>query len=151
MSKIITTASENQLLNQVQERKLFDTSTMAAIPASSALANDDNLAMPHDVVGRGDGKIIIHVFRRPDINFDLGEKVVQTALTRIFGKAPEGVDLLYRDEDEIMRVEGLPRKVLPTDSWYIELPYITSMLIPSITHIRDRLAIELQNAYLALK
>lgn len=151
MNKIITTMKENELLNQVQERKLFETSSMAAVPLSSALANDDNLAMPHDVVKRSDGKIVVHVFRRPDVPFELGEQVVQSALTRVFNKPPEGVDLLYRDEEEIKKKEGLPRKVLATDSWYIELPVVTSMLVPGVEWLRNKLAIELQNAYLELK
>jgi hypothetical protein len=133
---------------QLAEKRLFETSTMAAAPLASAMAYDGNLAMPHDVVKRSDGKFIIHVFRRPDIPVELGEQVVQMALSRIFGKPPEGTDLLYRDEGEIMRKEGLPRRVLESDSWYIELPYITSMLMPSVEHLRDKLARALQEIFL---
>jgi hypothetical protein len=134
------------------DKRLFNTSTAAAIPLSHAKAYDDNLPMPCDVVKNGDGKIIVHVFRRPDVDPEFGLTVVQKALERILGgRPPEGSELLYRDEDEIMKHEGLSRKVLPTDSWYIELPYITSMLIPSVDYMRDQFAVALKDIFLANK
>jgi len=144
---IIPTAEELKLA----DKSVFETSTVAATPLSFAMATEDTRAMPHDVVRNGEGKIVIHIFRRPDIPEQLGAIVVKAALDRVIGRPPEGTDLLYRDEERIMKQEGLPRKVLQTDSWFIELPLVRSMLVPSVDYLRDQLALALQECYLANK
>jgi hypothetical protein len=146
---ILMTEEERQLSN---DKKLFQTSTKAALPLSHALAYDKELPMPCDVVKNHEGKIVIHIFRRPDVDQEFGMLVVQTSLERILGgKPPEGTELLYRDEEEIKKREGLTRKVLETDSWFIELPFVTSMLMPGVDYLRDQLARTLRDVFLALK
>lgn len=146
---IVTRESELKLAN---DKSLFSTSLRAATPLKFSLATDDTIAMPHEVIRRGDGVIVIHVFRRPDVPQELGERVVQKALTSLLGgRPPEGTDLLYRDEEEIKRREGLPRKVMESDSWYIELPRITSLILPDTDYLRNKLVILLQEIYLEMK
>ena len=46
---------------------------------------------------------------------------------------------------------GLARKVLESDSWYIELPKITSAILPGVDYIRNKLANILQETFLSMK
>lgn len=123
-------------------------SQRACTPLKFAMAIGDDMPLPLEVVRNDSQNVVVHIFRRPDIPMDKAENVVAQAIADVFGppresmreKSGELMNVFYRDEEAIRLAEGLNTKVLPTDSWYIEFPGSMSAVLPSVDHLRDRLA-----------
>ena len=107
------------------------------------------MPIPFEVTRNGEGKVVIHFFRRPDVQIKAGGDVVASALEDVFGRPTPSmfdktkkqlVDCFYRDEEAIRVELGLKRPMLKADSWYVEFPVDTSAVLPESDYLRDRLA-----------
>lgn len=138
--------------------KIERCSKRACTPLKFSQAMGDDMPLPLEVVRNDQGRVVVHVFRRPDIAYEKGDAVVAKAIKEVFGpprpsqidaKTGELKDCFYRDEEEIRVAAGLKRKVLPTDSWYTEFPEDVSMVLPNTDYLRDKLALAVKNAWSA--
>lgn len=144
--------------SQGWRKKIEACATRACTPLKFARAMGDDMALPMEVVRNDQGQVVVHIFRRPDVPAEKAEPVALAALLEVFGPPTPGMrdadgqikGAFYRDETEIMRLEGLTRPVLPTDSWYLEFPAEMSMILPDAEGLRDRLALAVRRLWLAL-
>ena len=120
----------------------------------------DDMPMPLEVVRNDKGNVVVHVFRRPDVPQEVGEEVVAKAMLSVFGpphesqrdpKTGELTECFFRDEEQIRIAAGLKRKVLPSDSWYMEFTDDLSMILPGTDMLRDKLAVAVKNAWSATR
>lgn len=72
-------------------------------------------------IGDGLSKLNIIIFKAKGIGRDDVEPAILKACKEVFGKNRKHIDLIYRDEREIMRREGLSRPANAFDSWIIEI------------------------------
>lgn len=124
-----------------------------ALKFSAALGDD--MPLPLEIVRNDAGHVVVHIFRRPDVPAEVGERVVAKAMLDVFGPPrPSQLDAdgqlkdcFYRDEEAIRLAEGLKRKLLPSDSWYTEFPDDVSMILPGTDYLRDKLALAVKTAW----
>lgn len=135
------------------------TSRRACTPLKFSQAMGDDMPLPLEVVRNDQQQVVVHIFRRPDIPAEKADPVVSSAIAQVFGKPSESMrdpktgalkGCFYRDEEAIRVSEGLKRKVLPSDSWYLEFPPEISMILPDSDYLRDKLALAVKSAWSAL-
>lgn len=124
----------------------------ACTPLSFARAQGDTDPVPLEVVRNGEGCVLVHCFRRPDLTAAVIEPVVAAALAEVFG-APlasmprnaqgELENVFYRDERAISERTGVP-PLLPADSFYVEFPAGVSSLMADAPTLRDRMALNVK-------
>ncbi len=130
-------------------------SMRACTPLKFSEATGDDMPMPLEVVRNDGGRVVVHVFRRPDVSEEVGSKVVAKAMLDVFGPPrpsqfdKDGMikDCFFRDEEAIRVTEGLKQKVMRSDSWYMEFPEDISMILPGTDMLRDKLALAVKAAW----
>lgn len=139
--------------------KIEACSRRACQPLKFSQAMGDDMPLPLEVVRNDQGRVVVHVFRRPDVAYEKAEPVVAQAIKDVFGPprpsqldpaTGELKDCFYRDEEQIRLAAGLKRKVLQSDSWYAEFPEDVSMVLPGTDYLRDKLALAIKTAWSAL-
>lgn len=131
------------------------TSQRAVQPLKFAQAIGDDMPLPLEVVRDDQGRIVVHIFRRPDIAVERAEPVVAAAMAAVFGKPTPGMrgkdgellNVFYRDEEQIRLQNSFPKKIMPTDSWYAEFPRDVSMILPAPEYLKDKLATEVKERW----
>lgn len=139
--------------------RLEKCSARACTPLKFSEAAGDDMPLPLEVVRNDAGRVVIHVFRRPDIPEEVGEVVVAKAIFEVFGPPRPSQfdadgnlkDCFFRDEEKIRVAEGLKRKVMTSDSWYTEFPEDVSMILPGTDMLRDKLALAVKAAWSAIR
>lgn len=139
--------------------KLEKCAMTAKKPVAMCNLTGDDMPMPLEV-GRHEGRVVIHVFRRPDISYERGSKVVAMAIKDVFGPPHQSQmgydedtgesfikDCFFRDEEEIRKIGGFKRKVLESDSWYCEFPAQLSSIMPDADYLAKKLALSIKTSW----
>jgi len=135
----------------------------ACTPLYLAKAQGDDMPVPFEVGRNGDRRLVIHFFRRPDLSKQGVEPVVAAVMLDVFGRPVDSMrkdvldengrtvnvlgDVFFRDEKKIKESMGLPRQVMPADSWYVEFPDGFSSLLPDSDTLRDRIALSIKQQW----
>lgn len=161
MAASLTSAARMALAESEEARTIAERiaaqARRACTPLVFAKEQGDHVAMPFEIGRNGERKVVMHFFRRPDVEKEAGSKVVGLALDAIIGKPLPSMprdkktglllDVFYRDEKEIQIANSLPRRLLESDSWYIEIPADASSVLPPSDFLRNKFAIQLQDLW----